>query len=55
MPLHIIENGFIMLLIELILLIINGWRISVLYSTIMFKQMEFFNFSDDLNQSKLLF
>ena len=41
MPLHIIENGFIMLLIELILLIINGWRISVLYSTIMFKQMEF--------------
>ena len=41
MPLHIIENGFIMLLIELILLIINEWRISVLYSTIMFKQMEF--------------
>ena len=41
MPLHIIENGFIMLVIELILLIINGWRISVLYSTIMFKQMEF--------------
>ena len=41
MPLHIIENGFIMLLIELILLIINGWRISVLYSTITFKQMEF--------------
>lgn len=41
MPLHIIENGCNMLLIALILLIINGWRNSVLYSTVTFKQMEF--------------